>query len=299
MGRSSSPSTSDESEKKKHTKHKKGHKHKKEKKEKQKKEKHKKENKATRERGDGGPPAGVQPLTSDDYFRRTHEYQRWLQESRGLFLEDIPSAEARALFEKFVERWNCGKLSAKTYDVGAGGGGVQRTKHRWGFTSKMSADEIMQLESARDTIVAQTQRAAGQGRDAAAIARADQANAAGRGAPSASLKRRHQDSSAILDATAGALGLDTSRPDAGSREAMLEKRRAQTAYHRGKEEDDGPPEMGEAVLLGADAGEWSRGVARRQEATSRKSQQVSARVQELEAKEDARMEGFKRQMGLL
>jgi len=259
------------------------------------KEKHKKGKKVRHERGGGSGslPAGVEPITADeDYFRRTAEFQRWLQESRGQFLDELPSAEAHKLFAKFVSKWNDGELSAAIYRLGADAADLQRTRHRWAFSSQLSKDEQLQLESARDSIHAQTQRAAGQGRDGAAIARAE-AGAAGGGT-----KRQRDEAAAAFDEAAAMLGVHTSKPDAGSREALLEKRAAQTAYHRRNDDDDGVPALSESALMGASSEELATRMGKRHDAAARKSQHASARMLELEAKEKERMDSFKRQMGL-
>ena len=108
-GSSSSESSSGDERRKKKKEHKK--KEKKERK-REKKEKKKRERKGG---GAGAPPAGVEPCSEDDYFRRTAEFQRWLQESRGQFLQEMPSEESRRLFSKFASKWNGGELKPKYY----------------------------------------------------------------------------------------------------------------------------------------------------------------------------------------
>eukprot|EP00962_Isochrysis_galbana_P017182 scaffold4942_cov106-Isochrysis_galbana.AAC.1 len=261
-----------------------------------KKEKHKKEKKAKREHG-GSLSCGVEPITTDDYFRRAPEFQRWLQESRGQFLDELPSDEAHKLFSKFVSKWNGGDLPRETYSIGDDGTDLPRTRHRWGFTSKLSAAEQLQLESTRDSIHAQTQRAAGQGRDGAALARATGSAGRAQNAGAAS-KRAREEESFAFDEAAAMLGVHTAKPDAGSREALLEKRRAQTAYHRRNDDEGGVPAMSDGMLMGASSEEFALLAGRRQAAAARKSEQASARVQELQEKERQRMESFKRQMGM-
>ena len=80
--------------------------HKKEKKEKKEK-KHKKHKKS--HHGDAAAdlpaaPAKVDnPIGDDDYFAKTAEFQMWLKEARGAYLDELPSEEARRLFkERFV-----------------------------------------------------------------------------------------------------------------------------------------------------------------------------------------------------
>jgi hypothetical protein len=257
---------------------------------------HRKEKKAKRERA-GSLPPGVEPITADDYFRRAPEFQRWLQGSRGQFLDEVPSEEAHKLFSKFVSKWNDGDLPREVYSMGVDGADVPRTRHQCGFTSKLSAAEKLELESARDSIHAQTQRAAGQGRDGAAIARA--AGSANRTHSSgAASKRARQEESSAFDEAAAMLGVHTAKPDAGSHEALIERRRAQTAYHRRNDDEGGIHVMSDSMLMGASSDEFAVLAGKGQAAAARKSEQASARVQELQEKERQRMESCKRQMGM-
>jgi len=136
---------------KKEKKEKKEKKHKKEKKEKKEKHKHK-DKKAKR----GDDPAALaaaramveasmQPIAEGDYFLRTKEFQLWLSEARKTFLDEIPAEEARALFRKFVAKWNAKELPPKYYvglPVAEGADGATRaSRHQWGFTAKITEQE--------------------------------------------------------------------------------------------------------------------------------------------------------------
>ena len=279
-GSSSSESSSGDERRKKKKEHKK--KEKKERK-REKKEKKKRERKGG---GAGAPPAGVEPCSEDDYFRRTAEFQRWLQESRGQFLQEMPSEESRRLFSKFASKWNGGELASHLYNATSAASGNQRTRHTWAFANSLSAAEQLQLESTRDSIQAQTGRAAGQNRDQAALARV------------AGAKRQREEPGRAVDEAAAALGIST-RHDAGSRDALLAKRAAQTAFHRRREDEDTGPALNDRVLLGGGAADdLAPRLAKRHEASARRADASSARVRELEAKEAERMANFKRQMGL-
>mmetsp|Transcript_12095 Transcript_12095/g.28053 ORF Transcript_12095/g.28053 Transcript_12095/m.28053 type:complete len:96 (-) Transcript_12095:164-451(-) len=89
------------------------------------------------------------------------------------------------------------------------------------------------------------------------------------------------------------------KPDAGSREALLEKRRAQTSYHRRGEVDasDGLVRT-EAETMGG-GNDWAARVMHRQQQQVRRAEAASSRVQELQAKEQQRMADFKIKMGLM
>ena len=51
-------------------------------------------------------------LTEDDYFGRSSEFRLWLLEERQTYFDDLKGDESRRLFEKFVSRWNDGKLKS-------------------------------------------------------------------------------------------------------------------------------------------------------------------------------------------
>ena len=113
-----SSDSDDERKRKKHKKEKKEKKEKKSHKHKKHKTEHKSEPEAT-----GSRPPGVDPISEDDYFARTREFQLWLQEARNTFLDELQGDEARRLFRKyFVDKWNGGGVSAKVYAAGAKAG---------------------------------------------------------------------------------------------------------------------------------------------------------------------------------
>ena len=51
-------------------------------------------------------------LTEDDYFARNSEFRLWLLEERKYYFGDLTSDASHALFEKFVAKWNAGKLKS-------------------------------------------------------------------------------------------------------------------------------------------------------------------------------------------
>ena len=141
MGRSSS-SSDEEEHKSKRRKHEKSSSSKHDKK------RHKKEKKREHSRKESERSADVcfEPISESDYFLKTAEFQHWLQEKRSTFLDEITSDEARRLFKKFSSKWNAGELDA-TYYTGVKAGAVQsaasRTRHQWGFVSKLNdADQL-------------------------------------------------------------------------------------------------------------------------------------------------------------
>ena len=104
----------------------------------------------------------VEPISEADYFLKTTEFQQWLHEEKRTFLDEITSEDARRNFKKFADAWNAGKLPSKYYsgDVGGVGKAAQpaasRTRHQWGFVSKLSDADQLQLDRAADQTKAQT-----------------------------------------------------------------------------------------------------------------------------------------------
>ena len=76
--------------------------HDKEKKEKKHKKKHKK-HKASHDDAGVAPVKVDNPIGESDYFAKSAEFQLWLQEARGTFLDEMPSEDARKIFkQRFV-----------------------------------------------------------------------------------------------------------------------------------------------------------------------------------------------------
>ena len=60
-------------------------------------------------------PHGAPRIAEDDYYARAREFRYWLAQSREKYLDEIPSAEARRYFAKFVRRWNDARLDDEFY----------------------------------------------------------------------------------------------------------------------------------------------------------------------------------------
>lgn len=124
---------------------------------------------------------GVQELRQDDYFMRSAEFRTWLGESKGKYLDEVSSKDARRYFDRFARRWNEGRLADEYYEgkvrsATATAGSASQTRHRWAFTSKAtySTAEQEQLAMIRDNVDTLTNgesRGAIEARDAERFAR--------------------------------------------------------------------------------------------------------------------------------
>mmetsp|Transcript_25029 Transcript_25029/g.64621 ORF Transcript_25029/g.64621 Transcript_25029/m.64621 type:complete len:213 (+) Transcript_25029:20-658(+) len=108
------------------------------------------------------PPPGGAVLTPESYFEFATEFRVWLLETKGIYLDELPSGKARALFALFGRAWNDGQLERKFYDrlpetqLAAS----VRTRHVWAFSTKMSDADRLALESTKDSVDTATNRAA-------------------------------------------------------------------------------------------------------------------------------------------
>eukprot|EP00316_Scyphosphaera_apsteinii_P024448 CAMPEP_0119319556 /NCGR_PEP_ID=MMETSP1333-20130426/49714_1 /TAXON_ID=418940 /ORGANISM="Scyphosphaera apsteinii, Strain RCC1455" /LENGTH=315 /DNA_ID=CAMNT_0007325987 /DNA_START=125 /DNA_END=1072 /DNA_ORIENTATION=+ len=273
------------------------------KKDKKKKDKKKKDKKQKRQKCDSVPVK----ISEDDYFKRSAEFQTWLHEKHGSYLDEIPSEDARRAFKRFVSKWNDGELPAKFYNgipvtaVPA----ASRTRHKWKFAETLSSEDQLALDSTKDRVDSQTQK--------------QDTFAPTPSAPTPPLAQQHQRDQRLhhqqlprVPTSNGmamkrhreniAMVIDELAPkaDAGSREALLEKRRMQTSYHRsGQRDEAGGLERPDSEIMGGGGGDdFAAQVARRDRAIARRTEEASSRVAELRAKEQQRMNDFKRQMGL-
>mmetsp|Transcript_5193 Transcript_5193/g.8717 ORF Transcript_5193/g.8717 Transcript_5193/m.8717 type:complete len:882 (-) Transcript_5193:89-2734(-) len=198
------------------------------KKDKKKKDKKKKDKKQKRQKCDSVPVK----ISEDDYFKRSAEFQTWLHEKHGSYLDEIPSEDARRAFKRFVSKWNDGELPAKFYNgipvtaVPA----ASRTRHKWKFAETLSSEDQLALDSTKDRVDSQTQK--------------QDTFAPTPSAPTPPLAQQHQRDQRLhhqqlprVPTSNGmamkrhreniAMVIDELAPkaDAGSREALLEKRR--------------------------------------------------------------------------
>eukprot|EP00842_Homolaphlyctis_polyrhiza_P004341 jgi/Hompol1/4908/HPOL_002087-RA len=243
-------------------------------------------------------------IDEGDYYKKAAEFQTWLSEERSIRFGELKSKEARKLFDKFVRRWNKGKLDKKYYS------GIQSTdvdsSQRSGFKWKFKAVDQLELDLARDSVGVMTANANVLADEFKRHRQAEQARK--QGETGASARRSYAENERQSDRDADRayrkrkeLALDEIVPKETGREAMLERRRMQGAYHRQEREVD--YEMSENDLLGSGPNDFQAAVAeekrqaeRRERMQERKRQESGVpidRIQEYKQKEDATIAMFR------
>ncbi|KAJ3359219.1 hypothetical protein GGF32_009512 [Allomyces javanicus] len=252
------------------------------------------------------PP--VDPITEDDYYRKATEFRKWLRDDRGQYLDELASSDARRVFRKFVRRWNKGELDAEYYRGTVALAGAETTRYQWAFVSKLPDDEQDRIAStARAVSKAGSQskipapppsRSVGPARDRDRPYRdpSDMDDDRDR----AAAQRRAERRTARRDALDRAAEL--APPPSTAREAILEKRRATTDFHRSRAEarSDWTADVPEHVALGGGGKEEFEAAKRRRDAAADRraaarretAEPVDDRLAAMRAKEDAAMAMF-------
>ncbi|GAC92857.1 hypothetical protein PHSY_000414 [Pseudozyma hubeiensis SY62] len=273
-------------------------------------------------------PFDASPLTSDDYFIRSSEFKHWLSSSKQLYLDEISSASARRYFDRFVRRWNAGRLDDPYYsgtirslDSSAG-----KTRHKWSFTTHQGyASEKAKLELMKDSIDTLTNgdsRGAREARDAERrTKRSHNTEDSERGSqarPSTVAQRQFdREHQRDLDRISSSQDRKRLRQDAADmaeeqegkstgRERTMEKRREINADKRafaesrrpdGLELDDRDIYDDERKAGRGDEDARNRGRSKReqarQERLEERKEELQGRVDEMKRKEDKTMDMFK------
>ena len=209
-------------------------------------------------------PHGAPRIAEDDYYARAREFRYWLAQSREKYLDEIPSAEARRYFAKFVRRWNDARLDDEFYtgEIRPGTASARPTRYRWSFR------EEPELERVRDSVVRPAAGGSADQQDALTSRAGAGGGAAPAAAPAHPAERQYQRE---LDAEARRAEQRAARrqarredrewaeehaPRATGREAVLERRRERAAEHRAfaerrQPDDDLADGLPEEALMGS------------------------------------------------
>ncbi|RKP27983.1 hypothetical protein SYNPS1DRAFT_26392 [Syncephalis pseudoplumigaleata] len=274
---------------------------------------------------------GVDAITDKDYFSRSTEFRVWLREKKRIYFDDLKGSEARRYFGRFMRAWNGGKLDAKYYSGIRSSqlASSELTKYQWGFAKNMNQDEVLAVRDTVDTAtnserVARDLAQRTQGHRDTGHATGALGGTAGR-RPHAGWRRwcmhesadrqvaemddedrrryerglRRKDTKSYRKAREA--DLEELAPKATGREAMIEKRRARSAYlHREPSPD---PELPEADLMGGGDSYQAhlrsleesrqRRMQHRQNVQTQRTSEMSERVAAHQRKEDATMAMFR------
>ncbi|KAF9205116.1 hypothetical protein BGZ59_000676 [Podila verticillata] len=224
----------------------------------------------------------IQTISEDDYYTKSTEFRLWLRRSKKKYFEEMTADETRRYFKKFVKAWNNFDLD-ESYYKGIRSSQISNkgsTKYKWGFAKNIAKEDQNQVDSVRDSIDTMTNiRFANEVSRQTGVSTASSLGGSssstmgppkrpGHSVPQApgpkwprtadevadqeerDQRRRQQDRAAQKTyRKSKEADLEELVPKATGREAMLEKRRAQTAYNRRERSPD--VELPEHALMGS------------------------------------------------
>ena len=78
----------------------------------------------------------------------------------------MSSSAARKEFKRFVKKWNGGELPTRFYAQveATAQAAAARTRHRWAFADKLSKEDQWALDTTKDGVNSQTEKAPPQSR---------------------------------------------------------------------------------------------------------------------------------------
>ncbi|OQR93298.1 hypothetical protein ACHHYP_02676 [Achlya hypogyna] len=248
-------------------------------------------------------------ISRDDYFEKAREFRVWLKTDKNVYFEDLTSEDAMKHFDKFVRRWNDGKLD-RMYYTGIPQHvleSVQRTKHKWGFVKNLNDSERLHLASTKDTVDITTNKSTSSkesyrnepAQSKPSSSRSRQINDDSdsdiedrRKREKAERKKYHKHKDSVMEELA---------PKATGREATIEKKREKAATLHGaarqKEDSKDGLDLSEDFLMGG-TDDFHARVQRRKAAIDRRQDEKQQRVAAAQDAESARMQKFLQDMGI-
>ncbi|EEY63425.1 uncharacterized protein PITG_15155 [Phytophthora infestans T30-4] len=253
---------------------------------------------------------------TDPVVETKNQFRVWLAQSRNKYVDDLSTDEAMELFtDEFAKKWNRGKLSKMFYQglPDAVVEQTKRTRHQWGFVSKLGDREKFELATAKDSVDVATKKKnllvsdekAKGGREEEEGDRSRSRRRAkenGEGDREGDRKRRKLERR--RDREYRDVVMDELAPRATGREAQIEKRRqVGDKLHgaaRDREDTRDGLDLSDAFLMGGGGGDddLKRRMAQRDVARRRKQEEQQDKLAGLKAKESARMDKFLEDMGL-
>ncbi|KAI7947650.1 hypothetical protein MJO28_009558 [Puccinia striiformis f. sp. tritici] len=61
-------------------------------------------------------PHQAEPISSDDFFKKSLEFKRWLKDEKNRYIDQLDSSKSKKYFEKFVKCWNRAQLDPDYYN---------------------------------------------------------------------------------------------------------------------------------------------------------------------------------------
>lgn len=254
---------------------------------------------------------GGELITEDDFYRKSNEFRVWLL-SRNKYFDELSKKKSQRYFRKFVKKWNRGELDSKIYqgihstDLSS----RDRTKYQWNFKNVDS----FELDLARDSVDTSTYSKSWEDGKRKMLKK-DHKNHAS----SSSYDRRHdgEDADDDRDAMSNAdrildreerdkrrkeddkryakrrkedLDEMAPKPDAGSFEARLMKRKEVREKLHGSRDDD---DVIDPYANDSENIQFRRELNKEKREKQRRQDEMDAKIRDYEEKERQKLEQFR------
>jgi len=188
----------------------------------------------------------ISKISMKDYYNKNAEFQYWLKKKKHIYFSDINTEKGKKYFKKFVKKWNNVELSQKYYEGNIKINNSERSRYNWGI-SKEKKDDIQNntnedINFKRKNNIEKKNLMKPEDYDQLEIER-EESNRNRYLKEKQERKRFFKEQKELLDELI---------PKPTGREAILEKRKQITAFHRANANKDFDMEYSDSELMGGD-----------------------------------------------
>jgi len=188
----------------------------------------------------------IPKISMKDYYNKNAEFQYWLKKKKHIYFSDISTEKGKKYFKKFVKKWNNVELSQKYYEGKIKISNSERSRYNWGISKEKNddiqndTDEYISFKKKENTD--KTKLMKPEDYDQLQIER-EESNRNRYLKEKQERKKYRKEQKELLDELV---------PKPTGREAMLEKRKQITAFHRANADKDFDMEYSDSELMGGD-----------------------------------------------
>ncbi|ORX86889.1 hypothetical protein BCR32DRAFT_264637 [Anaeromyces robustus] len=188
----------------------------------------------------------IPKISMKDYYNKNAEFQYWLRKKKKIYFSDLSTEKGKKYFKKVIKKWNNVELKEKYYEGNIKINNSERSTYKWNI-SKGSDNETLSNENKygrekRQNSNEKTKFMTPEEYDILQIEREE--NNKNRYMKEKQERKKFRKEQKEL--------LDELVPKPTGREAMIDKRKQITAFHRANAEKDYDVEYSDSELMGGD-----------------------------------------------
>ncbi|ORY16865.1 hypothetical protein LY90DRAFT_677405 [Neocallimastix californiae] len=189
----------------------------------------------------------IPKISMKDYYNKNTEFQYWLKKKKHIYFSDLSTEKGKKYFKKVIKKWNNVELSQKYYEGGIKISNSERSTYKWNISKddneiSRGENEFINDRKKRDNNNENRKLLTPEEYDILQIKR-EESNKNRYMKEKQERKKYRKEQKELLDELV---------PKPTGREAMLEKRKQITAFHRANAEKDLDIEYSDSELMGGD-----------------------------------------------